>query len=129
MEVVVQLFCDFLKKYASDSNGLVRTENLDGIKNIFVKLYEKNAHSKVQQQDVDVVKNSFGNLEHKATRLVFIDHSTHGMVAIGKQVDDKLLKLTINDVLICYNMKWKYSISHCIGSAQQSQECDYAVEI
>lgn len=129
METIVQLYNDFLKKYASETNNVISSEKLDAVKQAFIKLYKKNIDVKTEPVVPDLKKNPYGNMENPSTKLVFVEHSEHGHVAIGKQFQDKLLPLTIHDILVCYNMKWKYSLSNCIGSAENSRDCAYAVEL
>lgn len=128
METIIQLYTDFLKKYAGENN-VIRLESIDAAKQVFIKLYKKNIESKNEPVPIDVKKNEYGNLEHSGTKLVFVQHSEHGHVAIGKQQGQQVLPLTIHDVIVCFNMKWKYSLSHCIGSAENSRDCSFAVEI
>ena len=129
MEPLINLFVDFQKKYAEENMGAFTPEKLDVLKLLFLKLYKQNIEEKVKTSELEVKKNEFGNFEHEGTKLVFLDHPDHGYVAIGKNRNGKILPLTIHDIIVCYNMKWKYSVNHCIGSAKQSHDCAYAVMI
>lgn len=129
METAIQLYNSFLKKNAEEnSNGAISVEKLDSLRMAFVKLYKKQNDSKPPTL-VDVSMNTFGNLMNTSTNLVFVQHPDHGHVCIGKQTGTHVASLTIHDILLCFNMKWRYSISHCIGSAKQSQDCEFAVEL
>jgi hypothetical protein len=79
--------------------------------------------AKLPERRFALRKNAFGNYEHKETSFLF-DPSTKDV--FGKQVGDKVVALTMNDMDICKQLGFKFRIPETFTD-EAGQESEDAV--
>jgi len=79
--------------------------------------------AKLPERRFALRKNAFGNYEHKETGFVFDPQAKD---VFGKQVNDKVISLTMNDMDICKQLGFKFRIPETFTD-EAGQQSDDAV--
>jgi hypothetical protein len=70
---------------------------------------------KERTAELAIRKNKFGNFEHTQTGLVF---NTENKMVYGRQVDDKIMDLTVDDIELCKKYKFPYKIPENLNTSK-----------
>lgn len=70
---------------------------------------------KERTAELAIRKNKFGNFEHTQTGLVF---NTENKMVYGRQVDDKIVDLTVDDIELCKKYKFPYKIPENLNTSK-----------
>jgi len=82
--------------------------------------------AKLPERRFALRKNAFGNYEHKETGFVFDPQAKD---VFGKQVNDKVISLTMNDMDICKQLGFKFRIPETFtDEAEQSEDAVSDIE-
>lgn len=70
---------------------------------------------KERTAELAIRKNKFGNFEHTQTGLVF---NTENKMVYGRQVDDAVVDLTVEDIELCKKYKFPYKIPENLNTSK-----------
>jgi hypothetical protein len=70
---------------------------------------------KERTAELAIRKNKFGNFEHSQTGLVF---NTENKMVYGRQVDDAVVDLTVEDIELCKKYKFPYKIPENLNTTK-----------
>ena len=70
---------------------------------------------KERTAELAIRKNKFGNFEHTQTGLVF---NTENKMVYGRQVDDAVIDLTVEDIELCKKYKFPYKIPENLNTSK-----------